>query len=471
LPQEKRTPEGLTLRSLRSASGWTTKKLADALGFADDRLIARYERGKPISRANLDRMAALLGYPSEAVDVLLFVHRGLLGPPEEAASPGALSARQHARVERAALAAGWSLSEELRAELGRIERRRNADAARREARVLWDQLRVATRQERCEVIEIHPEFRSWALAVLICDESVRAAAHRADEALELANLAVLTASRVPGEEGWRSHLQGYVWAHVANARRVANDFDGADAAFVQAWALWRAGAGSATDLLPEWRLLDLEASLRRVQQRFSEALALLDRARSLCSPEAAAGRILLKKEHILSQMGDFEGALAVLEEAAPLVERSREPRYLAVLRFNTVDNLLHLERYAQAAALLPEVRNLVVQQANELDLVRVLWLEAKILAGQGQGGRPPPPWSRCNGSSRPTDSPTTRRFLRSTWRSSGWKKGARQRYGRWRSAWPGSSRPRRSNARLWPRCLSSARPPSGKLSPSISPAP
>lgn len=387
MPHEKRTPEGLTLRSLRSASGWTTKKLANALGFADDRLIARYERGKPIARENLDRMAALLGYPSEAVDVLLSVHRGFLSGPPKALSPGALSPGQHARIERAALAAGWSLTEELRAELGRIERRRNAEAARREARVLWDQLKVATRQERREVVEIHSEFRSWALALLVCEESVRAAAHRADEALELASLALFTASRVPGDEGWRSHLQGYVWAHVANARRVANDFDGADAAFVQAWALWRSGADSAPeDLLPEWRLLDLEASLRREQQHFSEALALLDRALALC-PGSETGRILLIKSHVLERLGDFAAALAALEQATFLIEASHNPRLLFALRFDTAVNLWHLERYAEAADLLPEVRRLAVEQANELDLVRVLWLEAKILAGQKQGGK------------------------------------------------------------------------------------
>ena len=177
---------------------------------------------------------------------------------------------------------------------------------------------------------------------------------------------------------------GYVWAYVANARRVANDFEGADTAFAQAWALWRAGAGSEPEPLYEWQLLDLEASLRRAQQRFSEALELLDRAATTCGGSKIAARnILLQKEHILSRMGDFQGALAVLEEAAPLIEREREPRLFFVLQFNRADNLVHLGRYAEAAELLPEVREVAVQQANELDLVRVLWLEAKIASGQG----------------------------------------------------------------------------------------
>ncbi|HKV10914.1 MAG TPA: hypothetical protein VJ725_22435, partial [Thermoanaerobaculia bacterium] len=390
MAHEKRSPEAVTLLALRSARGWPTKRLAEELGLAEERLIARYERGeKPLSRETLDRMGFGLGYSSETIEALLSAHRLLLfPPPPEEPSPVALLPEQRARIDRDALAAGWTLTEELRAELSGIERRKNADAAHREAGELWERLKTATRQERRHLVDIHAEFRSWALAVRVCEESERVASHRADEALELADLALLVAGRVSGEEGWRSRLQGYAWAYVANARRVANDFDGSDEAFTQAWALWRAGAGSASELLPEWRLLDLEASLRRAQQRFTEALERLDRARSLSAgAEAAIGRILLKKEHILSQMGDFEGALAALAEAAPYLEHSREPRHLAVLRFNTVDNLLHLERFAEAAELLPDVRDLVVQQANELDLVRVLWLEAKVLAGQGERRR------------------------------------------------------------------------------------
>jgi hypothetical protein len=57
--------------------------------------------------------------------------------------------------------------------------------------------------------------------------------------LELAELALSIAERVPGEESWRSRLKGYCWAHIANARRVANDLSGADEALTRAWELWR----------------------------------------------------------------------------------------------------------------------------------------------------------------------------------------------------------------------------------------
>ncbi|MBW8876706.1 MAG: hypothetical protein JF614_17215 [Acidobacteria bacterium] len=176
--------------------------------------------------------------------------------------------------------------------------------------------------------------------------------------------------------------QGYCWGHVANARRVGNDLSGADEAFVRAWDLWRAGGESD---LAEWRLLDLEASLRRDERRFSEALELLDRARAASGDDPlAVGRILLKKEHVFEQMGDVQNALAALAEAAPFVEAVGDARQLFVFRFKSANHLYHLERYEAAAELLAQVRELAVQQANELDLLRVGWLSAKVAAGQGR---------------------------------------------------------------------------------------
>jgi tetratricopeptide (TPR) repeat protein len=170
---------------------------------------------------------------------------------------------------------------------------------------------------------------------------------------------------------------------VANARRVANDFAGADEAFVRARDLWRAGADF--DLLPEWRMLDLEASLRRAERRFSEALELLDRAAQVAEEDpVAAGRILLNREFVCEQMGDLDGALAALAQAAPFVEASGDPRLLSVLRFETVKDLCHLERHSEAEKLLPQLRELAERIGNELDLIRVVWLEARVAAGQGR---------------------------------------------------------------------------------------
>ena len=378
---------GLALTYLRSAAGWTLDRLGRAVGHKDASVISRYERGSsPLSREQLERLLEPLGQPPETVDVLLFAHDLIFPkPPGEAeASPVTLSQEELWLIHRASMVSGWSAAGQVRAEAIRSRKREKIEAAKREAEEAFQRLMALTRRERRGLIEAFPDYWTWALALCCCEGSIRKAAHRPEEALDLADLALSIAERVPGPESWRSRVMGYCWAHVANARRVSNDHAGADEAFVRAWDLWRAGA-DAEGLLPEWRLFDLEASLRRAERRFPEALELLDRARSGCGGDPlAAGRILLNKEHAFNQMGDVEAALATLMEAAPLVEASGDRRLLFALRFNMADDLFHLERYAEAAALLPQVRELAVQQGNELDLVRVIWLAARVDAGRGR---------------------------------------------------------------------------------------
>lgn len=386
---ERPSPHAPALAFFRTAIGWSQTRLARFHGLGKED-ISKYERGeRSLTRETLDFLAEPAA-PPEAVDLLLAAH-SLIFPERlpEAPSPVALSEEEQREIEWAAVVVGCSklrkAAAECRAKLTRRKRQEKTDAARQEAQEMGTRLKASNRKDRQDLVNVFPEVRSWALAEWVSHESERMAAHDVKEALDLADLAVSIAERVPGEENWRSRVQGYCWAHVANARRVANDHAGADEAFVRAWELWRAGAKSDPGLLAEWRLLDLEASLRRAERRFSESLDLLDQARKSAGGDPlAVGRILLKKEHVFNQVGDPQGALSVLTEAAPFIEASGNPRWLFALRFNMADDLVHLERHKEAAKLLPEVRKLAVQQGNELDLLRLLWLESKVKAGQEQ---------------------------------------------------------------------------------------
>jgi tetratricopeptide (TPR) repeat protein len=255
-----------------------------------------------------------------------------------------------------------------------------------EAEQIWTALERHPIPFRRRLIELYPGSPNWALAFEVCEASLKSAPKNAEEALELAQLAVFIAERVPGEEGWRSRLLGYCWAYVANARRVGNDLDGAEETLARAWKLWREGDSSDPDFLPEWRLLSFEASLRRAQRRFSEALDLVRRARACQTDTSPRARVnlLLKEVSILSRMGEPERSLKVLADAAPLCEASGDRQMLLALRFNMADGFCELERFDEAAQLLPQVRELAFEQANELDLIRVNWLTARIAAGQGR---------------------------------------------------------------------------------------
>jgi tetratricopeptide (TPR) repeat protein len=388
MAQTKTPAEALALIYLREARHWTQTRLATAKGHSSHHLISRYENGKEsLSRAELHDMAALLGFPRDAVEALLLTYSLVIPPnPDESGSLVELTPEELRRIDRTVLADGWTRAAELRAGLIEDKKRKKAEAARRQAGELWARLKPLPRAVRREVMEDAPDFQTWALAVRLCEQSERAAAHDPEEALALADLALSCATRVTaGGDLGRSRLTGYAWAHKGNALRVAGHLPKANAAFERARQFWKVGANSEADLIPEWRIPYLEASLRREEHRFAEALDLLSLARIGANedPEALAA-ILLKKEVVYEQMGEPERVLSTLAEAGPFVEASKDTRLLFGLRFETAKALWALQRYQEAAALLSEIRDLAEQLGNEMDFVRVLWLTAKVNAGQGR---------------------------------------------------------------------------------------
>ena len=374
----------LTLTLLRSARGWTQKDLAKATGIPSS-VLSDYEKGRrSLPPAKLEKLAAALGIEPEATEMSVFC-AGFFQPDEgtgEVGSPMELDKEERRLVRRASALAAKYAGEKIQSEIPRLLQARKIRQARKEAEELWERLKPYSPRERRVLVEGAQEFRNWALCERLCAESERAAAADAGRALDLADLALRVAIRVPGDEGWRSLVQGYAWAFIGNARRVANDLPGAEEAFVRVWEFWNQGSLSDTEILAEWRLLDLEASLRRAQRRLSEALDLLDRA--LMQQAGDEGRILLKKAFTLEQMGEYERAIDALTQAANAVNDQSEPRLLCVLKFNLAVNLCHLGRYQRASVLIPEIRELAFRLGNELDLVRLLWLEGRIAAASGE---------------------------------------------------------------------------------------
>lgn len=249
---------------------------------------------------------------------------------------------------------------------------------------LWRRLEPRSAEERRLLIETLPSFRSWALVEILCEISENEASANAREALDLARLAVQVAERVPGGDGWRERVCGYAGLFLANAIRVANQLQSAEITLRLARERFDRGAADDPGLLSEVRALDLEASLFKDQRKFRQALEHHDRAQALEGEGPLRGRLLLKRASTLEQKGDPEAAVATLREAAPWVEASGSPRERFGLRFNLATNLLHLERPAEAEALLPEIRSLAGELGNDLDDLRVDWLAAWICAASGR---------------------------------------------------------------------------------------
>jgi transcriptional regulator with XRE-family HTH domain len=369
----------LVVASLRCHSGMSQEQLADACG-ASQGQISRYESGKVApSEKTLRRIAEVAQLDWPLVVHLRQFFSSLLAAAARGSSAPPARALDLAILEPALLAIAPYLIEPptLTASPALADSRMEADQ-------IWTVLESYPVPFRRRLIDLSPRSGSWALAVRVCEASVKSAAHNGGEALELAELALEIAEQAPGEESWRSCLKGYCWAHIANARRVANDHAGSNEAFSRAWHLWEVGAADPA-LLPEWRICDLEASLRLDQRQFPEALQLLEQARAGCGNDPlAAGRILLKKEQVFDELDDAVSALAILVEVTPLIEASGDARLLWILLFMKAKNLAHMERYREAAELLPQVHELAVELRNELDLIRVVWLRSRVAAGLGR---------------------------------------------------------------------------------------
>ncbi len=249
---------------------------------------------------------------------------------------------------------------------------------------LWLRLEPHSADGRRLLAETLPSFGSWPLVEILCEASADEASATAGEALDLARLAVQVAERVPGNEGWRERVCGYAGLFLANAIRVANQPQSAEITMRRARGRFDFGAADDPGLLSEVRALDLEASLFKDQRMFRQALEHHDRAEALEGDGSLRGRLLLNRASTLEQKGDPAAAVATLNEAAPWVEASGSLRERFGRRFNLATNLLHLDRPAEAEALLPEIRSLARELGKELDLLRVDWLAAWICAASGR---------------------------------------------------------------------------------------
>ncbi len=372
----------LVVRFLRDYARMSQIKLGQAARVPQSYLSA-LERGDKIpSEEVLRRLAAAAGFPWPLVAHLRRFYAALLAaiPQGAAFEKASDDPRSLALADTALLAVHAYLVEEV-AEVG-------SDLSEQlEAERTWAALAKLSRARRRRAIEISPRAsRSWALALLLCEESRREAANDAQEALDLADFALWIAERVEERgEKFRSRLRGIVLGYHGNALRAAGHLSQAAEAFARARQLWKAGAALEFPLLPEWRLLSLEASLRREEHRFTEALELLGRAEKGAGNEPAAlAAILLKREFVYEQMGNLEGAMAVLAKAAPYVEASGEARLLWVLHFETAKAYSELGPFEKAEIHLVAARELAEKLGNALDKVRVGWLAARVAAGQGR---------------------------------------------------------------------------------------
>jgi transcriptional regulator with XRE-family HTH domain len=371
--------EGAAFTGLRKAKGFKAYTLARRTGISVA-LLSQYETGlKAPSPEQLDRLLEPLGVSREEfadqVEELRRLAQERTTPP----SFVELAAWEWRQIR----AAGKALRRRGEAELEQWLRARHARAARRRAAVHVRRLLALPRCERPVVVAHDEQYHSWAVVEGLALASKGAAANDADHALELAQLAWRAAEKVEPSGPHRAIAMGFASAFVGNARRVKNDLDLAQEAFVRSLQLWREGMAVDPYPLEGWRILDLEASLRIDTQEFERALECLAAALAE-APQQSQGPLLLNKARVFEQKKEYLKALSALAEAEPKLDEKREPRNVWVLWFNRVVSLSRLGRFEEAEQILPEARMRAIALCQELDLTRTLWLEGRVAIGRGR---------------------------------------------------------------------------------------
>jgi tetratricopeptide (TPR) repeat protein len=374
----------LLLTLLRVLAGLTEKELAALLQLSDTHRLSKFERGrKDLSLPELEEIAAVMGYPAWFLqDAFGFVQRSRwalsVGARDERGEAGPLSAL----AETEAILAEHQLfhSESLPQMISRIKLAVWTRFDRALANDLWDVLRPWTPEARLETVQESSRlFHRWSLCEQLVEQSLQAAGDDGDKALELAELACVLAERLPGADGWRRRAQGYCLFHVGNAWRVKGELQLARATFERAQALWDDGEPCDPGAFAPARVLGLRATLLREERKLSESLPLYDEALQLPVTRERP-YLLLGKSKALEEQVEYREAVAVLAAAREVIPEGDLLLHLSA-SFKEAVLCCHLEQYTEASALLPELHGLVEKVGENMNRLRLTWLEGRIARG------------------------------------------------------------------------------------------
>lgn len=250
------------------------------------------------------------------------------------------------------------------------------------AEASWLELLPLSQRERLALLEGEPRFQSWGLFELLL-ETARRELDRPQEALDLLRLALAIADRLDSGLGSTESAKMRAWVYTGNALRILSDFRASDRAFAEAELL----SLSSRDSLDEALVSEYKASLRRSQGRFAEAVDLLDRAIALYGEAGELhyqGRSLITQGVVRLYAGETDLAAENFRNGIFLIQPATEPRLVLIAHYGLIHCAHDNGRYAEARSLIEEARPVWDQVGKRLDLVRLRWLEGKVVLGLGQ---------------------------------------------------------------------------------------
>ena len=252
--------------------------------------------------------------------------------------------------------------------------------------LLADLLRepLARRRQR---VRDEERFYSLKLCELLRAQSKEKWFSDPSAGLDLAELAVEVAEHLnPTRYG--SHLvvdaQALSWAYLGNGFRIMSDLWRAEKAMHRAWCLQLQDDG---DPYSKAELLNFTSSLLDVQDRFEEALRLIDRTISLyreVEDRHLEGAALIRKGVHLSYQGRYEEAVARFNAGLAWIDPEREPHPLLAGKISLISTLSLSGNPEQAWRLLKESRPLCHESRNRLLFARLAGVEGIVARDLGR---------------------------------------------------------------------------------------
>jgi tetratricopeptide (TPR) repeat protein len=251
---------------------------------------------------------------------------------------------------------------------------------REAAAALLTELTSASAESR-EALLGDERFHTWGLFELLIDRAWETSLQDPALAQDLASLALRLSDRLSPalyRPELVEDLRARAWAYLGNARRLTSDLDGAEQAFANAAAHLRKGTG---DPIERAILLDREASLRRAQRRFAEALDCLTRAVGIFlrnGERHRAGRSLVNFSLVHSYAGNTAESIAALFESLELLDAETDPRTMLCARHNLAGYLVEAGRPREARRLFRGTSALYRGFPDAWTQNRRQWLQGRI---------------------------------------------------------------------------------------------
>jgi tetratricopeptide (TPR) repeat protein len=251
----------------------------------------------------------------------------------------------------------------------------------------WAALDPLVPEERMDWVLSNPALWTWGLHQRLIEASRWYGRNDPAEGVDIMRLAVAVAERMDsarlGGEAAREDVMAETLALLGNAQRLASEFDGARQSFNEAWSHQDRGTG---DPLAQAVITRLEASWMIDMGEFETAEAVLQEAAELCreaGDREQEARTLLKMGAAIG-LTDAERGVHQIRQALPLIDAQRQPRTYLCAQHDLAWFLAEAEQSREALEILEGTRRLFRQFPDEYAQLRLHWLEGKIARSMGR---------------------------------------------------------------------------------------